>query len=228
LLPLVEGLHRDHPTIASWLLERQLAVAIKDDKSNESNASQREIKQNQKDRVKIITSLFKASRVAGQPEVYRKITEHVLTHPRLYPAIELAKLLRSQNFRWEADASNQWGHGELATQLKVQLEREVRAKREENDWSINEKIPCKCADCKALQAFLLKKDERTRTWPLAKDRRSHIHRTIDGMDIPVTHITHRTGSPQKLVLTKTTALFQKDKMRSEGAAEELKLLEALS
>ncbi|MDQ6945208.1 MAG: hypothetical protein M3256_02805, partial [Actinomycetota bacterium] len=34
---------------------------------------------------------------------------------------------------------------------------------------------------------------------------------IDGTELPVTHQTKRTGSPYKLVLTKTEALFEREK-----------------
>ena len=45
---------------------------------------------------------------------------------------------------------------------------------------------------------------------LAKDRRAHVHAMITSYELPVTHVTRRTGSPYTLVLTKTRALFTRD------------------
>jgi hypothetical protein len=42
---------------------------------------------------------------------------------------------------------------------------------------------------------------------------SHIHRVIDAHNLPVTHVTRRTGRPFTLVLVKTEVLFA----RSAGA-----------
>jgi hypothetical protein len=59
---------------------------------------------------------------------------------------------------------------------------------------------------------------------MAKERRRHIHQVIDGMDIPVTHHTVRTGSPHKLRLVKTEQLFRQDKaqrLRLEQALDDL-------
>jgi hypothetical protein len=46
-------------------------------------------------------------------------------------------------------------------------------------------------------------------WPLAKDQRAHIHQMIDAHDLPVTHVTRRSGRPFTLVLTKAEALFER-------------------
>jgi hypothetical protein len=228
LLPLIEGFNRRYQMISSWLLEHQFSAVVKDDKNDESKASRLEIKQDQKSRMTTITSLLKAAWRADEPEIHRKVVAHSLAHPRVYPAIELAKLLRKLDLKWKGNAPENWGHGELVAQLKTRLENELSAERKANDWSIAEKIPCRCADCKVLGKFLLSANERSLTWPLAKDRRGHIHRAIGGMDIPVTHVTHRTGSPQKLMLTKTPALFQDDKVRLQAISDELKYLRSLS
>ena len=45
-------------------------------------------------------------------------------------------------------------------------------------------------------------------WPLAKDRRAHVHGVRESHDLPVSHQTRRSGPPYTLVLRKTEALFQ--------------------
>ncbi len=52
--------------------------------------------------------------------------------------------------------------------------------------------------------------QRAFEWPLAKERRQHVHSRIDAAELPVTHVTRRQGRPYTLVLTKTDALFARE------------------
>ena len=81
--------------------------------------------------------------------------------------------------------------------------------RSPDDWSIDVPLQCKCELCAALSAFLRDRQRREYPWPLAKDRRQHIHHMLDSYDVPVTHVTTRRGSPYILVLTKQKALFER-------------------
>src|SRR5262249_62403903 len=47
-------------------------------------------------------------------------------------------------------------------------------------------------------------------WPLAQQRRQHIHPRIDAAELPVPHVTRRQGRPYTLVLNKTHALFTRE------------------
>ena len=58
--------------------------------------------------------------------------------------------------------------------------------------------------------FAEDKSRRTFEWPLAKQRRQHVHSRIDAAELPVTHVTRRQGSPYTLVLKKTEALFARE------------------
>ena len=71
-------------------------------------------------------------------------------------------------------------------------------------------LGCKCELCAHLGRFLRAANEQQLEWPLAKDRRAHVHAMITSYELPVTHVTRRTGSPYTLVLTKTRALFTHD------------------
>jgi hypothetical protein len=82
--------------------------------------------------------------------------------------------------------------------------------RAPGDWSITTQLGCKCELCARLSRFLRAASEQQFDWPLAKDRRAHIHGIITSCELPVTHVTRRTGSPYTLVLTKTRALFTRD------------------
>lgn len=97
------------------------------------------------------------------------------------------------------------------------------AKREEGDWSIHAHQFCACDDCKTLVIFLEDDKQQKYVWPLAKRRRQHIHSVIERMGISVTHSTQRTGSPHKLILNKTTALFKNAEKQYKSISNEIKL-----
>jgi hypothetical protein len=91
------------------------------------------------------------------------------------------------------------------------LERTLAApKRAADDWSIALPMQCKCELCAGLSAFLRDGSRTEHTWPLAKERRQHIHNAIERHRLPVTHVTTRRGSPYSLVLTKEKALFDRE------------------
>jgi hypothetical protein len=88
------------------------------------------------------------------------------------------------------------------------------------DWAIS--LPaggCTCELCSTLKAFLANPAQRTYEWRLRKDDRHHIHSRIDAAELPVTHVTRRTGSPYTLVVTKTDRLFEAEReARARDAA----------
>jgi hypothetical protein len=94
---------------------------------------------------------------------------------------------------------------DCAARLRAWLARPQRA---DGDWSIE--LPaggCACELCETLRAFLSDQTGRTFEWPIAQQRRQHIHSRIDAAELPVSHVTRRQGRPYTLVLAKTDALF---------------------
>jgi hypothetical protein len=88
------------------------------------------------------------------------------------------------------------------------LKRGLRVRpRGENDWSMELPAGCSCELCSTLAEFLSDPDLKQLDWPLAAQRRRHIHGRIDHHELPVRHSTRRKGSPYVLVLTKTRELF---------------------
>ena len=111
---------------------------------------------------------------------------------------------------------------DCAARLRGQLDRPLR---EPGDWSIT--LPpggCTCDLCAALGDFLAAPDRRTLDWPLAKQRRQHVHTRIDTAEVPVTHVTKRQGSPYVLVLHKTDDLFADERKARVQADSDLKWL----
>jgi hypothetical protein len=120
------------------------------------------------------------------------------------------------------------GFGDLAAdcaaRLRVRLARPWRAP---GDWSIE--LPADvgaCELCGTLRAFLSDKGRRTFEWPLAKQGRQHIHSRIDTAELPVSHVTRRQGRPYTLVLTKTDALFAREREARIRDESDLEWLEA--
>ncbi|MGH3205582.1 MAG: hypothetical protein ACRDP5_26550, partial [Streptosporangiaceae bacterium] len=105
------------------------------------------------------------------------------------------------------------GFGDLAADCAARLRaRLARPQRAPGDWSIE--LPaggCTCDLCHTLRGFLEDKSRRAFEWPLAKQRRQHVHSRIDAAELPVTHVTRRQGSPYTLVLNKTEALFARER-----------------
>jgi len=109
-------------------------------------------------------------------------------------------------------APGEAGFGDLAADCAARLRaRLARPQRASGDWSIE--LPagsCTCELCDTLRAFLEDKSRRTFQWPLAQQRRQHVHSRIDAAELPVTHLTRRQGRPYTLVLNKTDALFARE------------------
>ena len=96
-------------------------------------------------------------------------------------------------------------HGRCLKELQSRLD---EPPRDEDDWSIPRPVRCGCELCQELSPFLADPKRTLFEWPIAKQKRRHIHGIIEGHAFPVTHQTRRTGSPYTLVLQKTRALFE--------------------
>lgn len=92
--------------------------------------------------------------------------------------------------------------------------------RRDDDWSIEPPAGCACELCARLAAFLADPTCTQLEWPLRQDGRAHVHGRIDAAELPVTHRTRRSGRPYTLVLTKTEALFERERQaRSRFGAD---------
>jgi hypothetical protein len=65
--------------------------------------------------------------------------------------------------------------------------------------------------CQTLGVVLGDPARRSFGWPLAAPNRSRVHSVIDQADLPVLHQTRRTARPYTLVLSKTDALFARER-----------------
>jgi predicted 2-oxoglutarate/Fe(II)-dependent dioxygenase YbiX len=162
----------------------------------------------------ILTIAAQAGMTAEVEEVtdFARLQSHEVI-PLLLAALRAASTL-------PGDVRRDGGFGDLAkgcaARLQVLLGRPPRAA---GDWSIQLPAGCACELCATLKTFLANPARRTYEWRLRKESRHHIHSRIDAAELPVTHVTRRTGSPYTLVLTKTEALFSTDRdTRARDAA----------
>jgi hypothetical protein len=166
-----------------------------------------------------LAAILVAAARAGEPARVEEITDFVRQQPHEVIPLLLAALRDAADL--PPDIRQQAGFSDLArgcaARLRVLLGRPWRA---DDDWSIQ--LPpggCTCELCSTLKAFLASPTRRAHEWPLATDKRHHIHSRIDAVELPVTHVTRRTGRPYTLVLTKTQRLFDAEReARARDAA----------
>jgi hypothetical protein len=117
----------------------------------------------------------------------------------------------------------------LAETTRMRLSvRLARPARDPEDWSICAPDTCTCELCDKLRAFLLDPVSRHMDWPLAEQRRRHVHDRIDRFELPVRHETRRSGRPYTLVLTKTSALFERERRVRDVDSVDLRWLETIA
>jgi len=112
------------------------------------------------------------------------------------------------------------------TRMRVSA-RLARPARDPDDWSICAPDTCTCQLCGTLRAFLVDPGCQQLDWPLAEQGRRHVHDRIDRSELPVRHETRRSGRPYTLVLTKTSALFERERRVREVDLVDLRWLETI-
>ena len=88
------------------------------------------------------------------------------------------------------------------------LKRSEYAPKHPEDWAQPTTIKCSCNDCTELKVFAADPKEKEHRFRVRKDRRAHLHRTIEELDMDMTHVTERQGSPHTLVCTKTLRKYE--------------------
>jgi hypothetical protein len=170
-----------------------------------------------------LASLLAAATAAGPRRTRDAVTEYVRSQGDAVTALEMPALRAAAGASQDGIRGGA-GFGDLAADCAARLRaRLARPQRADGDWSIE--LPtdsCGCELCGTLRAFLENKGQRAFEWPLAQQRRQHVHARIDAAELPVTHVTRRQGRPYTLVLNKTGALFtgeQEARARDEADLE---------
>jgi hypothetical protein len=97
----------------------------------------------------------------------------------------------------------------------------ARPVRAEDDRSVAWRDTCGCDLCTTFGEFLSDASRRTLEWPLAEARRKHITQSARAAELPVRHQVLRAGSPHTLILTKTDALFERERKTRQRAITDL-------
>lgn len=95
------------------------------------------------------------------------------------------------------------------------------------DWRRAADLPCKCADCQALSRFLADPATAVARFPLAEQRRRHLHSHIEQSQCDCTHETERKGRPYTLVCRKTSASYERRERQYQLDSKLLHELERL-
>jgi hypothetical protein len=203
-----------HKEITDWLLTYQLKKIIESNESCEKNSSRARLIEDTPGRIKEVMDFIAACVVVSNYSIYAELLNHITNHAELYPSLELTNVVYYLEETLDKKALDPWHYQKLFDYTYHEIKKEKdKGLRKKNDWSIKEKLSCACADCKTLSEYLQSDTVQHTRWPMGKNRRAHIHQAIDGLGIPVTHQTEHTGSPHKLILTKTDNLYNQAKQR---------------
>jgi len=171
-------------------------------------------------------ALLESTRTTGDTQLHASIL-HALTRPEVRgPVLNLARLLRTAAETRSAQPLRALGLSPLRARCVEELAALLaRPPRAQDDWSTELPETCSCELCTRLRAFLAAPGETRLEWPLAKEKRRHIHGILDRHELPVSHTTRRSGRPFTLVLAKTRALFEREESEREAWQRELNWLE---
>ena len=164
-----------------------------------------------RDLARPLASVLTAAAAIGAASTRDAVSGYVKEQANAVTALEMPALRAAAELSL-GGARGVAGFGDLAADCAARLRaRLARPQRAPGDWSIE--LPagsCACGLCGTLREFLEDKSRRAFEWPLAKERRQHVHSRIDAAELPVTHVTRRQGRPYTLVLNKTDALFARE------------------
>ena len=175
---------------------------------------------------KPLAAMLTSASVLGAAALRDTVSGHIRKQGDAVTVLELSALRTAASSSPESGLPGGTVFADLAADCAARLRsRLALTLRAIGDWSIA--LPagdCTCELCVTLGAFLTDPRRRTFEWPLAKQRRQHIHGRIDNAELPVTHLTRRQGSPYTLVLTKTDALFTGEHSTRQAAQTDLQWL----
>jgi hypothetical protein len=211
--------------LAGWILTEQWAWLLLRSKQIQQHLSGKDVTRELVSLCKPIGSVIEASRVTQQPALQDRIVEFLTSDDAALPVQVPIGVLRSAREHHRPSTLKSWGLRPVhAHCIQVMTDRLNRPARTNTDWSIQTPIRCACPLCQTLTQFLRAKDKVRLEWPLVKNQRFHIHRTIDRFDLPITHTTRRKGRPFMLVLEKTAELFERDAAERLSWRQELQWL----
>lgn len=204
------GAGKEARAFAQWLLTREVA-SFKARHLEQRRRPEREIEERAPKHVEDLLALLEAAAVIEADAGREDLLAFLVTPATALPVMSVGALLQKCRESRRPAEVRALGLGVLYRYAVTSLQEALAAPpRSPDDWSIAPPPGCACALCKELSIFLSDRDRVEHAWPLAKERRQHIHGVIGGHGLPVTHVTTRSGRPYTLVLKKQKALFERD------------------
>ena len=212
---LCAGLHAAHgvgTVAAQQLLDLAWEWTSKDIGTGLASPSPSHRDQKLGDLGKPLASVLTAAAAIGATSTRDAVCGYIRKPQDAVTALEMSALRAAAELSRDGIRGDA-GFGDLAADCAARLRTRLdRPQRASGDWSVE--LPaggCTCDLCGTLRIFLEDKSRRTFEWPLAQQRRQHVHSRIDAAELPVTHVTRRQGRPYTLVLNKTDALFTRER-----------------
>jgi hypothetical protein len=150
-----------------------------------------------------------AEKIASRPECFSPVTLVAPAIARIWggPRQRTSVVITSLQYLWTSAA-------------EFLLRLSEAPPHPPSDWRLDAELSCRCPDCQELQSFARDPAERVHRFRIKKERRRHLHNTIDRYRLDMTHVTERVGSPQTLVCTKDRRTFDRrmNQYRDEIAA----------
>lgn len=191
---------KSYAKVYSWFLEYQM-IAISNDCSFYEKSEKTFILANRANAIKMLRDLLAVFVADGDSDNANKVLSKLADWERLLDAATLSILLKELI---KLDLGKSEPCKKIKKLAKERLTKELAMQEKiAGTYSVSEQVSCSCKDCKKLQEFLSDAEQELLIWPLAKDRRQHIHSMIEDMGISVSHTTERVGSPYKLHLKKS-------------------------
>ncbi|MGH9209503.1 MAG: 2OG-Fe(II) oxygenase [Acidimicrobiales bacterium] len=161
---------------------------------------------------KPILGLLETTAVLGDTDLRDQVVRFLCDDPdRSDDLLPVMVTVLQEAYLLEAETCTTAGLDEVAQHCQGRLEaRLARPRRAADDWSIELPPGCACDLCETLGMFLTDPARQVNEWPIAKDKRQHVHTRIDGAELPVRHETRRQGRPYTLILSKAKDLFRRE------------------
>lgn len=147
-------------------------------------------------------------------EAHIKAFNYIIDHNNIYSSLLLVGLFEKCVEKMNKSDLESFGYKKLFDYLYKSITEEYQLGLcDKDDWAINKKSQCSCGNCMLLTIFLNTSDEQQKTWPLVEHERAHIESEIANLFIPISTKIEKTGRPYKLILTKTSALYNEAEKR---------------
>ncbi len=164
------------------------------------------------DRAALLTALVKSLIAVEADKPLARLIDHTLATSANYDLTDVhlktifgLKAWLTRKLNKPSPTISRW-----LSHCRSELERRTkRAPEPPVDNRRPDKLSCTCSDCRELSRFLADPHEPVHHFPMAQDRRRHLHQVIEAAGCDLTHVTTRKGRPYTLVCTKTTASYEK-------------------